>query len=177
MKKKDIEILTLKSTTHAQTLQKEAQETSEMKSAITAITTQRDSRASTRDRVQEQIASTQQAIDQRLSAQRQHAQHLDKQARFNLPELDFWQDYWCLHIEGAGKADRLKFVYTHVDERDWEREAWFELDMMKREYEVLHCRPKLDAGKVEKVVDRLNESRDLGVLLKGMRQLFVEAMK
>ncbi|KAI9804050.1 MAG: kinetochore-associated Ndc80 complex subunit spc25 [Piccolia ochrophora] len=177
MKSKDIEILTLKSQTHAQTLQKEQQETTEMKAAITAIAHQRDTRASTRDRVQQQIAETHKLIDQRLDAQRQHAQHLDSQARFNVPELDFWQDYLCLHIEGAGMADRLKFVYTHVDERDWDKEAWFELGMTKRDYEVLHCRPKLASADVDAVLDKLNESRDLGVLLKGMRRLFVEAMK
>ncbi|KAI9849320.1 MAG: kinetochore-associated Ndc80 complex subunit spc25 [Sclerophora amabilis] len=177
MRKKDIEIITLKSNTHAQTLQKEAQETAEMQSAIAAVTSQRDARASDRDRVRSQIAETQKLVNQRLEAQQEHARHLDSQARFNMPELDFWQDYLCLRIEGAGKADRLKFVFSHLDERDWEKEALFELGMGKRDYEVLHCRPKLDTEKVDGVLDKLNESRDLGEFLKEMRQLLVESMK
>jgi len=68
-------------------------------------------------------------------------------------------------------------VYSHIDERDWEREAWFELVTAARDYDVRHCRPKLEREKVEKVLERLNETRELTVLLKGMRELFVEAMK
>ena len=49
--------------------------------------------------------------------------------------------------------------------------------MEKREYEVLHSRPKLPSDQVEKVLDRFSESRDLGVFLKSMRELFVEAVK
>ena len=71
----------------------------------------------------------------------------------------------------------MKFVYTHVDERAWEREAWFELSMRSREYDVGKCRPKVERDKVERILERVNESRELVVLLKGMRELFVEALK
>ncbi|KAI9711447.1 MAG: kinetochore-associated Ndc80 complex subunit spc25 [Candelaria pacifica] len=177
MKKKDIEILSLKSNTHAQTVSKEAQETSEMHAAIDTLTTQRDARAAARDRLKQQIAETKKSIAQQHEAQQKHARYLDGQQRFNIPELDFWHDYLCMRIEGAGVEDQLKFVYTHVDERDWEREALFELGMGKREYEVLHCKPKIEGEKVAACVEKLNESRDLGAFLKGMRELFVETLK
>jgi len=177
MKKKDIEILTHKSNAYAQTLQKEAAETAEMDSAIANITTARDARLASRDRLKAQIATTQAQISQRLDAQRQHAQQLDGQARFNVPELDFWQDYLCLRIEGAGVPDHLKFVFTHVDDRDWTKEAWFELNTASRDYKVEHCRPKIEAEGLERCVDRLNENRDLGLFLKGVREMFVEALK
>ncbi|KAI9678191.1 MAG: kinetochore-associated Ndc80 complex subunit spc25 [Caeruleum heppii] len=179
MKKRDIEILSLKSTTHSQTLQKEAQETTEMESAIATITAQHADRAAARERLQQQIADTQKLINQRLDAQRQHAQHLDAQARFNAPELDFWQDFLCMRIEGAGATDHIKFVYSHLDDRDWEKESFFLLDMSNanRDYEVLHCRPKLEPDAVGKCLVKLNESRELGGFLKGMRELFVQAMK
>ncbi|RYC61816.1 hypothetical protein CHU98_g4393, partial [Xylaria longipes] len=95
----------------------------------------------------------------------------EAQSRFNVPELDFWVTNLCLRIEGAGQNDRLKFVYTHVDERDWEREAWFELSTASRDYEVKHCRPKLEREKIDRVLERVNESRELPALLKGMREL------
>ena len=177
MKKKDIEILTLKTATHQQTLQKEAAETAEMHSAIATITEQRDERAAARDRLREQITETQRLIVARQAAQRKHAQHLDSQARFNAPELDFWQDHLCVSIEGAGRADHLKFVFTHLDDRNWEREAWVELSVGNREYEVLHVRPKLAKQVVEKAIDQLNETRSLGVFLKMLREAFVVAMK
>jgi kinetochore protein Spc25 len=153
MKKRDIEILSQKSSTHQQTLAKEAAETNEMKSAIASLSAQRDAHLAT------------------------NAQHLDSQSRFNIPELEFWTSNLCLDIEGAGMNDHLKFIFTHVDDRDWTREAWFELDTSKREYEIPYCKPKMEKEQIERVLEKLNESRDLGILLKGMRELFVEAMK
>ncbi|KAH8678078.1 chromosome segregation protein Spc25-domain-containing protein [Xylariales sp. PMI_506] len=177
MKKKDIEILQLKTSTHQQTIAKEGAETREMQAAIASLTQQRDKNMASRDALKTQIEETQKEIDARLAAQRAHAQHIEAQARFNVPELDFWISNLCLKIEGAGQTDRLKFIYSHVDGDDWEREAWFELCTGARDYDIKHCRPKLEREKVERVLDKLNETRDLAVLLKGMRELFVEAMK
>ena len=177
MKRHSIEILSHKSSVHVQNLAKEAAETSEMHAAIASITSQRDARSAQRDRLRSEITSVQKTISQRLEAQRQHAAYLDAQARHNEPELEFWQDYLCLRIEGAGMIDRLKFVFTHVDERDWDREAWFELCTESRDYEVMEMRPKVDKEKIGACVERLNENRNLGIFLKGMRELFVEGMK
>ena len=177
MKKRDIEIIQIKTSTQQQTIDKEEAETQEMESAISSLSTQRDNHLAARDRLKAQIAQTQAEIDSRLAAQRAHAHQQEAQSRFNVPELDFWITNLCLKIEGAGQDDRLKFVYSHIDERNWEREAWFELVTSSRDYDVKHCRPKLEREKVERVLDRVNDSRELVVLLKGMRELFVEAMK
>ncbi|KAG9235460.1 kinetochore protein-like protein spc25 [Amylocarpus encephaloides] len=177
MKKKDIEIMTSKTDSHQQTLAKEAAETNEMQAAIASLSAQRDGHLSTRDALKQQIADTQKQIDARLAAQRAHAQYLDAQSRFNIPELDFWSSTLCMSIDGAGQNDRLKFVFTHIDDRDWTREAFFELDTTRRDYEITYCKPKLEKEQIERVLDHLNEYRDLRACLKGMRDLFVEAMK
>lgn len=177
MKRKDVDILQLKTNSYQHTMAKETAERREMQAAIASLTAQRDSQAATRDALRRQIADTQREIDARAAAQRERAAHLEAQSRFNVPELDFWTSSLCLRIEGAGQDDRLRFVYSHVDERDWEREAWFELCTAARDYDVRHCRPKLEREKVDRVLERVNETRELAVLLKGMRELFVEAMK
>lgn len=177
MKKRDIEIVQVKTSTHAQTIEKEEAETREMESAISQLSLQRDTHNQTRDALKAQIAQTQAEIDSRLAAQRSYAQRQEAQSRYNVPELDFWITNLCMRIEGAGHDDRLKFIFTHIDERNWEREAWFELVTSSRDYDVKHCRPKIEREKVEKVLDKVNESRELVFLLKGMRELFVEAMK
>ncbi|KAF7883533.1 uncharacterized protein EAF02_005453 [Botrytis sinoallii] len=177
MKKRDIEVLSSKSSTHQQTLAKEAAETAEMQAAIASLSAQRDAQLATREALKAQIAETQKAINGRLAAQKSHAQYIDKQARFNVPELDFWISNLGLMIEGAGQNDRLKFIFTNFDENDYDREAWFELDTSKRDYDIPYCKPKLEKEQIERVVDKLNETRDLRVLLKGMRELFVEAVK
>jgi kinetochore protein Spc25, fungi type len=148
-----------------------------MHAAIASITSQRDAHLAQRDRLRTAISSVRASIGQREEAQRARAAHLDEQARFNSPELDFWVDCLCLRIEGMVPDDHLKFVFTHVDERDWSREAWFELSMERQDYEVLDYRPRLEREKVEACLERLNEGRDLGTFLKGMRQLFAESMK
>lgn len=177
MKKRDIEIAHAKSSTYEQTIEKEETEKQEMEAAIASLSAERDHHIATRDALRDQIAQTQRDIDAKLAAQKVHAQQQEAQSRFNVPELDFWITNLCLKIEGAGRDDRLKFIYTHIDEKNWDREAWFELATSSRDYDVKHCRPKLEREAVERVLDRVNESRELVVLLKGMRELFVEAMK
>jgi kinetochore protein Spc25 len=177
MKQNDMEILAVKSQTHDQMLQKEAQEVSEMQEAITGVTAQRDARITIRNRIKQHIAETQKAINQRLEAQRAHADQLDAQAQLNEPELDFWQDYLCVRMEGAGKDDRLKIIFTHLVERDWEKEAYFELDAGSHDYQVLHCRPKLEKEAVEHELEIVNDDRNFSAFLKRMRKLFVEALK
>ena len=177
MKKRDIEILTLKQQQHSQTLSKESAETAEMHSQITTLTAQRDSLLSNRETLQSQISEVQKAISARREAQLKHRRYLDGQTRFNEPELEFWETHLGLRIDGLGKEDRLKFVYTNVCEREWEREAWFELDTSQREYQVRETVPKLEREEIDRVLDRLNETRDLAAFLKGMRELFVEALK
>ena len=39
-------------------------------------------------------------------------------------------------------------------------------------YEVVYTRPRLPEDSVAKVVAKMNETRDIAVLLKGMRSLF-----
>ncbi|KAI1330554.1 chromosome segregation protein Spc25-domain-containing protein [Xylariaceae sp. FL0255] len=177
MKKKDMEIVQHKINTHQQTRSKEDAERREMEASIASLSKQRDANQQARDALKRQIADTQKEIEVRLEAQRAHQSRIEAQARFNVPELDFWVTNLCLRIEGAGQDDRLKFVYSHIDRRDPEREAWFELSTAARDYDVRHCRPKLEREKIEKVLERVNESRELPALLKGMRELFAEAMK
>ena len=177
MKKKDIEILQIKNNAHQQTLAKEEAETEEMNEQINALAAQRDSHLETKSVLQAQIAQTQQLIDAKLAQQRAHAMALNTQSRHDIPELDFWTSNLGLRIEGVGQNDKLKFVFTHIDERDWTREAWFELNMERRDYEINLYRPKLEKERVERVVERFNEKRELGVVLKGMREIFAEAMK
>ena len=176
MKSKDIEILTHKFSTHAQYVAKEAAETAEMHTAIANITSQRDARAAHRDKLRAETASLQKSISQRLEAQKEHSESQDAQARFNEPELAFWVNHLCMRLEGAGEDDHLQFVFSHLDERSWEREAFIELDMSRRDYRVVRIKPKVQEQDLERCVEKLNENRELAMFLKTVRELFVEAM-
>ena len=71
----------------------------------------------------------------------------------------------------------MRFVFTCVDEGDEGRECWFELDTRKRDFVVVETEPKLEREDVEGVLERANEGRELVALLKGMRGLFVQALR
>lgn len=169
-----------KSSVHAHNLAKEAAETQEMEEAIEALTQQKEEQLDRRERLKADIATVQATIKQKREAQAQHQRALEAQARHNVPELRFWEHCLGLRIEASGfegAEDQLRFVFLCVDERDEENECWFELAMGGREYEVAAAEPKLEQERVEEAVERLNEQRELGVFLKAMRLLFVEALK
>jgi kinetochore protein Spc25 len=172
-----MEIATLKAQTHSQTVNKETAETAEMHAAISNLTTHRDQLLTHRDSMRSELSTLQSTLSARRDVQAKHARYLHSQSRWNGPELQFWEDYLCLRIEGVGLEDRLKFVFSHVCEKDWEREAWFELDTSQREYRVLRTGPKVEKDEVEACLERLNESRELGPFFKGMREIFVKTLK
>lgn len=138
-----------------------------------------------RDRLKSAIAQTQRQIDAKLAAQREYAAKMDGQSRLNGPELNFWEMYLGCRIEGSGDENKVRIVFVFPPSKTSgvsgeEREAVFELlvPMSSRgRYEVTYMKPKLDSAKVEKVVERLNSTREIGTVLKGMRGLFVEVMK
>jgi len=166
-----------KTSSHAQNLAKEAAETDEMHDAIRSLTEQKDEHLAQRDVLKAEIALIQGSIRQRKELQVAHQRSLDAQARHNMPELRFWEHCLGLRIEGTGVEDQLRFVYVCVDEREPEKEVWFELNMGGKEYELVNTKPRLEKESVDEAQDRLHETRELGVFLKGMRSLFLRALK
>jgi len=148
-----------------------------MHQAIDELNSRREDHLARRDDLRAQIAEIQNAISKRRQAQLQHQKQLDGQARHNGPELQFWEASLCLRIDGTGYEDHLKFVFTHVDEKHWEKECWFELSMATSEYDVLETQPALEKDSLQAVLERLNDSRELASFLKTMRSLFVAAVR
>lgn len=167
----------MKSQSHASQLAKEAAETSEMHAQISSLTSHRDALSSQNGNLHAELKSLHSTLTARKEAQAKHARYLSSQSRHNIPELGFWEDYLCMRIEGAGVEDRLRFVFSHTIEKDWEREGWFELDTSSRDYKVTKTSPKLETSEVEALVETMNESRELGPFFKGMREAFVRALK
>jgi len=172
-----MEIASLKAQTHAQAVAKESAEAAEMHAQMASLRAHRDDMQQRRNELATELDAAQATLAARRDARDRHARYLNSQARWNGPELRFWEEYLCMRIEGAGRVDRLKFVFSHICEKDWEREAWFELDTSEREYKVLKTGPRVDRAEVDACLERLNESRELGPFFKGMRDIFVTAMK
>lgn len=178
-RKNAINELESKSSTHAQILAKEAAETEEMHEAIRVLTEQKEEHLAGRDRLQADVSSIRATIKQKREAQFAHQRGLEAQARHNIPELRFWEHCLGLQVEasGSGTPDQLRFVFTCIDARDKSSQAWFELQMGAKEYEVPETKPKLEKESLKRVVEKLNETRELGPFLKTIRVLFVDAVK
>lgn len=150
-----------------------------MNEAIRLLTEQKEDHLARRDRLRADITSIQSSIKQKREAQAIHQRTLEAQARHNIPELRFWEHCLGLRIEasGSGVDDQLRFVFVCIDERDEGKEAWFELQMGGKEYEVVESKPRLESESLDAVVESLNENREIGAFLKGMRGLFMETFK
>lgn len=166
-----------------------------MQSQISSLESHLSSQRDRKQKLQTSIVQTQKSIDSKLVAQKDYAEKLDAQARLNGPELAFWETYLGCRIEGAGDSDLIRVTYSFPPEKNSsskgnsdgnnrregneERDAQFELhipDSGSGGYKVVYTNPKLNNDKIEKVVRKLNETRDIAVLLKGMRSLFGEEM-
>lgn len=145
--------------------------------AISSLQSQRSGAQEHNDNTRHSIAQTQAAIKRRREAQQAHQRALNAEARHNTPELRFWEHCLGLRIEGTGIEERLRFVFVCVDEKDGEREASFEMDMAGSCLAIVNTSPKLDKEMVDDLQEQMNETRELGCFLKGMRELLVEVVK
>ncbi|KAI5809008.1 chromosome segregation protein Spc25-domain-containing protein [Peziza echinospora] len=158
---------------------RELEETTETERTILEMSRKRQQKLDYRDSLQAQLSTLEHAITTKRALRSRERASLAALSSHNLPELTFWEDHLCMRIEGAGAADHLRIVYTHILDSDWEREASFVVNMTTREYRVEQVRPRM-AGKggeegVERATRRLNESRNFAAFLKEMRMGFVEA--
>jgi kinetochore protein Spc25 len=190
-------ITTLSSTlaSHAQLVSRESAEKAEMHAAISSLTTAQQEKAAACARLRTAIATTQRQIDAKRAAQQSYAEKMEAQSRLNGPELVFWEEYLGCRIEGSGREDVVRVVFVFEpgsskvngnggngeEEGSYyggEREGVFELKVPERGgYEVIFSKPRLEEKRMAACVDRLNESRDIGAFLKGMRALFGEGLK
>jgi kinetochore protein Spc25 len=166
-----------KNSSHAHIIAKEAQETDEMHEAIRSLTMQKEEHVARRDQLKAEIASVQSSIRQRREAQAAHQRSLDAQARHNAPELRFWELCLGMRMEASGVDESIKLVFVSIDDRDPERECWFQLNMGGGVFEVESTKPRLNRDDVDAALERLNETGEMGHFLKTIRTMFVEVVK
>ena len=161
-----------------------------MHSAITNLTHTRDANASHASDLRRKLASTKSSIADKRRQLKDRDSYLQYQAGFNGPECRFWEEGLGLKIQGTGREDRVRFSFVFGrgsgNRSSSETESWFELDMTGsgaaggKGYEVVRARPNLDdAGMTDRVdacVREMCDSQDLGSFLKGMRQIFLDAI-
>lgn len=166
---------------HQHVLAREEHEKTDMQAQIRSLQSHAESQRAHRDQLKNAITSTQRAIDAKMAAQKEYADKLESQAALNAPELQFWETYLGTRINGGGEDGLIRVTYTlpPTPGEKQDQEAVFELqvpDSGVSGYEVVYTKPKLEKEEVDKVVRRLNETRDIAVLLKWMRGLFQQSL-
>lgn len=150
---------------------KDQKELEESRSAIATYSSKREEMVEANRQLQEQISAARQQIHELRDEQVKQKQSLNTQTSLNGPELEFWERTLGLRIEGADE-DFIKFVFTQVDPNDGDREYSVTLDLREHDYAVSETVPEVDQNELNKVLDTLNESRQLNVFLRDVRRLF-----
>ncbi|KAJ3061499.1 kinetochore-associated Ndc80 complex subunit spc25 [Podochytrium sp. JEL0797] len=87
--------------------------------------------------------------------------------------MRFYQDKLAMTIASI-KKDTLKFTFTNINNKRWEEEYSFVLDVTGTEYKLLDCTPSGAIDTIDQMLAFLNESRDFYRFLKEMRRGFLE---
>lgn len=74
-------------------------------------------------------------------------------------------------------GDTVAFHFTLLDPKNHKRSFDVHLDASKSDIGMSWCRPSLPAGTVKSLMSALNEDRDLGAFVKGIRAAFVELVE
>ena len=184
-----LDTLAQESSVHNSNIGREAAETTELQDAIGKLSKQKDQSAKVKERLSMEIRQIREEVEVRKREQRLYDESLEEQRRLNSPELRFWTENLGMKIEACENAssksrktdtDRLKIVFTHVDEAQWEKECWFELEMSAGSnggYNVGMSKPKLEREEVERVLEVMNATSNLARFFGGMRSLFVKVVK
>ena len=189
------QIATLQSSlsTQAQILSRESSEKSDIQHQIAQLESHHSTQLSARDRLRTAIGNARRQIDGKVQAQRDYGEKYDQQASLNGPELNFWEHYLGCRIEGSGEENKVKITFVFQAPKgsaggagvggvagSMEREAVFDLQIPEASagaWEVSYTKPRLESNRVRAVVDKMNETKDIATLLKGMRGLFADEMR
>ncbi|EWC45759.1 hypothetical protein DRE_05096 [Drechslerella stenobrocha 248] len=170
--KKNIEHYEQEEIKIAANTEKEIQETADLESEISTIRSQKATREAENETLNAQIREQSAAITKKRAKLLEEKQALASQANHNQPELAFWEDYLGLRIEGAGRLDHVRFIFTCLDDADPEREFEIVVSVESRDYEIIGARPKLDEAAKARSLEILNDTRSIAKFLKSVREEF-----
>lgn len=156
---------------------REREEALEAERAIASMARNKAAQTEHRNTLLSQIAQVEDLIAKKRALRATERSSLLAHSSLNAPELEFWETYLGMRIESAGVPDHLRVVFSHVVENDWNREFRFVVALGSRDYQVLQCRPKIPDEVLNKVVNRLNESRNITRFWKDMRDAFKEGAR
>lgn len=146
-------------------------EVDEGRDSIENFTAKRDEMAEMRKNLVKQMEEVREAIRKKKELQNNERRALNQQMALISPEVYFWEQTLGLRIEGV-QEDLLRFIFTNVDEKDYNRAFSCMLDLSEADYKIVKTSPELSPEVVESILKVLNESRRINMFLKSLRKAF-----
>lgn len=153
----------------AETLKQEAAEVAEVESSIADYSAKHADMLEWKAALERQITDAQSVRTKKKEVIAGRRRQLEGQNARNRPELTAWETQLGLKIDTAGE-DRLRFTYTHINDKDPAMPHFFIVDLTSSTYRVEECHPTL--SNMDSALTDLNRTRDFSAFLKRVRQDF-----
>ncbi|KAF9348600.1 kinetochore-associated Ndc80 complex subunit spc25 [Mortierella sp. NVP85] len=153
---------------------KEKTEASQLSKMVQDLTAQHDDMKQKHEALMDQVATLRREVKAKREAKIAFKKALEQQALKNKPELASFESVLALRIVGV-KEDQIGFVFTRINELDWEQEYSITVDVSQHEYAVAECSPMLPD--LSSLVRYLNDTRDFYGFIKKVRKAFKDMTK
>lgn len=127
--------------------------------------------------LQAQIQNMQQELVSLAHADKERTANLALKKQQEKPAVAFYQHMFGLAIHPVRSIlyntdGEIKFIFTNINQNDWNQEFWFVLHVVDKVFSVDSCFPAVP--ELKSMVEWLNSCNRLEVFLKMMRQAFVQ---
>ncbi|KAL2314287.1 Kinetochore protein spc25 [Schizosaccharomyces pombe] len=123
-------------------LEKEHEEQAITEQEIFSFQEKLDAMLKRKQKLSEELDHYRAIISSKRELRAQEMEAKRKQDSYNNPELKFWEDYLGLKMEGV-HDEVIRFIFTNIDEKDWNKQFSFQINLAERDYKVVHCHPPL----------------------------------
>ncbi|KAF9992549.1 kinetochore-associated Ndc80 complex subunit spc25 [Entomortierella chlamydospora] len=163
----------------AKALKKEKEEANNMLKAIQQLSERNEEMQQIRSSLETQVAILRKEVKAKREAKIAQKKALDEQVLKNKPELASFESILAMRIVGVkGKfpiKDHIGFVFTRINELDWDQEYSITVDVSQHEFAVSDCTPNLP--ELPSLLRHLNDTRDFYGFLKRVRKAFKDLSK
>ncbi|KAG0314902.1 kinetochore-associated Ndc80 complex subunit spc25 [Dissophora globulifera] len=158
----------------AKVLKKEKEEANNMSKAVQLLSARCDDMKQVQESLEMQVAVLTREVKAKREAKIAQKKALDEQVLKNRPELASFESILAMRIVGV-KEDHIGFVFTRINEQDWNKEYSITIDVSHHEFTVSDCTPELNELPV--LLRSLNATRDFYGFLKKVRKAFKDSVK
>ncbi|KAF9937951.1 kinetochore-associated Ndc80 complex subunit spc25 [Mortierella antarctica] len=172
--RKDLKVATLQEAGLEKALNREKEEAGNMSKTIQQLSARREEMRQMQASLESQVSLLRREVKAKREAKFAQKKALDEQILKNKPEVSCYESVLAMRIVGV-QEDRIGFVFTRINEQDWDQEFAITIDVSQYDYSASECVPSLP--ELPSLVRYLNDTRDLYGFLKRVRKGFKDLCK